>query len=184
MLKYMLLLANSATACEKFARNGDGLKTLMGLLENHVNDGKEILDVVKRMMVGSKTAVRTELTAQLEEQGYIEAVMALLKEKNTPMPMKVAGVEVLKVRPLPLPLPLPQPQPLLRGPPPLKCLCLLAQEMLQDDDEGTADTVKAKLDTYAEVSTSVLSSWFDQCLSSVCARVCAVGGVSRHEVVL
>jgi DnaJ family protein C protein 13 len=119
MLKYMLLLANSATACEKFARNGDGLKTLMGLLENHVNDGKEILDVVKRMMVGSKTAVRTELTAQLEEQGYIEAVMALLKEKNTPMPMKVAGVEVLK-------------------------------EMLQDDDEGTADTVKAKLDTYAE----------------------------------
>ena len=98
MLKYMLLLANSATACEKFARNGDGLKTLMGLLENHVNDGKEILDVVKRMMVGSKTAVRTELTAQLEEQGYIEAVMALLKEKNTPMPMKVAGVEVLKVR--------------------------------------------------------------------------------------
>lgn len=110
MLKYMLLLANSATACEKFARNGDGLKTLMGLLENHVNDGKEILDVVKRMMVGSKTAVRTELTAQLEEQGYIEAVMALLKEKNTPMPMKVAGVEVLKVRPLP---------PACRGPPPL-----------------------------------------------------------------
>jgi len=102
-LKYMLLLANSATACEKFARNGDGLKTLMGLLENHVNDGKEILDVVKRMMVGSKTAVRTELTAQLEEQGYIEAVMALLKEKNTPMPMKVAGVEVLKVRHLPQP---------------------------------------------------------------------------------
>jgi hypothetical protein len=54
-------------------------------------------DVVKRMMVGSKTAVRTELTAQLEEQGYIEQVMSLLKEKNTPMPMKVAGVEVLKV---------------------------------------------------------------------------------------
>jgi hypothetical protein len=49
------------------------------------------------MMVGSKTAVRTELTAQLEEQGYIEQVMSLLKEKNTPMPMKVAGVEVLKV---------------------------------------------------------------------------------------
>jgi DnaJ family protein C protein 13 len=43
MLKYMLLLANSATACEKFARNGDGLKILMGLLENHANDGKEIL---------------------------------------------------------------------------------------------------------------------------------------------
>ena len=119
-MKYMLLLANSATACEKFARNGDGLKTLMGLLENHVNDGKEILDVVKRMMVGSKTAVRTELTAQLEEQGYIEAVMALLKEKNTPMPMKVAGVEVLKVRPLPQPLPL-----WSRGAPPLKCFACL-----------------------------------------------------------
>ena len=51
------------------------------------------------MMVGSKTAIRTELTAQLEEQGYIEQIMSLLKEKNTPMPMKVAGVEVLKVRP-------------------------------------------------------------------------------------
>ena len=120
MLKYMLLLANSATACEKFARNGDGLKTLMGLLENHVNDGKEILDVVKRMMVGSKTAVRTELTAQLEEQGYIEAVMALLKEKNTPMPMKVAGVEVLKVRPLP---------PACRGPPPLSHLFACAGDV-------------------------------------------------------
>ena len=56
-----------------------------------------VQDVIKRMMVGAKTAVRTELTAQLEEQGYIEQVMALLKEKNTPMPMKVAGVEVLKV---------------------------------------------------------------------------------------
>ena len=52
---------------------------------------------MKRMMVGSKTAVRTELTAQLEEQGYIEQVMSLLKEKNTPMPLKVAGVEVFKV---------------------------------------------------------------------------------------
>ena len=51
------------------------------------------------MMVGSKTAIRTELTAQLEEQGYIEQIMSLIKEKNTPMPMKVAGVEVLKVRP-------------------------------------------------------------------------------------
>mgnify|MGYP001484692837 CR=1 FL=1 len=41
-----------------------------------------VQDVIKRMMVGAKTAVRTELTAQLEEQGYIEQVMALLKEKN------------------------------------------------------------------------------------------------------
>ena len=162
MLKYMLLLANSATACEKFARNGDGLKTLMGLLENHVNDGKEILDVVKRMMVGSKTAVRTELTAQLEEQGYIEAVMALLKEKNTPMPMKVAGVEVLKV-----PAPASATAPVVTRSPAAEMLCLLAQEMLQDDDEGTADTVKAKLDTYAEVSPTTTRSsvlrWFGAC---------------------
>ena len=43
MLKYMLLLANSATACEKFTRNGDALKVFMGLLENHPGDGKEIL---------------------------------------------------------------------------------------------------------------------------------------------
>ena len=56
-----------------------------------------VQDVIKRMMIGAKTAVRTELTAQLEEQGYIEQIMSLLKEKNTPMPMKVAGVEVLKV---------------------------------------------------------------------------------------
>ena len=50
------------------------------------------------MMVGAKTVVRTELTAQLEEQGYIEQIMSLIKEKNTPMKIKVAGVEVLKVR--------------------------------------------------------------------------------------
>ena len=36
---------------------------------------------------------------------------------------------------------------------PRRCnIFLLAQEMLQDEDEGTADAVKAKLDTYAEVS--------------------------------
>jgi hypothetical protein len=69
MLKYMLLLANSATACEKFTRNGEGLKVFMGLLENHPGDGKDMLNVIKRMMAGAKTAVRTELTAQLEEQG-------------------------------------------------------------------------------------------------------------------
>ena len=43
MLKYMLLLANSATACEKFARNGEGLKILMGLLENGPKDAKDIM---------------------------------------------------------------------------------------------------------------------------------------------
>ena len=41
--------------------------------------------------------------------------------------------------------------------------------MLQDDDEGTADTVKAKLDTYAEVSTTNAAAarsvlrWFGAC---------------------
>eukprot|EP01052_Picozoa_sp_SAG31_P006407 SAG31_NODE_294_length_18242_cov_28.418949_19_plen_83_part_00 len=49
-------------------------------------------------MGGAKSSVRTELVAQLEEQGYIETIMSLLKEKNTPMPIKVAGTEVLKVR--------------------------------------------------------------------------------------
>ena len=47
--------------------------------------------------------------------------------------------------------------------------------MLQDDDEGTADTVKAKLDTYAEVSPTTTRSsvlrWFGACLSFVCVRV-------------
>jgi len=119
MLKYMLLLANSATACEKFARDGGGLKTMMTIFENNKGDRKECLDVVRRMMCGAKVSVRTELTAQLEEQGYIEAIMSMLQQKDTPMPTKVAGVEVLK-------------------------------EMLQDEDESTADAVKSKLDAHPE----------------------------------
>eukprot|EP01046_Picozoa_sp_COSAG06_P020750 COSAG06_NODE_1531_length_9161_cov_2.153498_5_plen_801_part_00 len=43
MLKYMLLLANSATACEKFSKNGDGLKKLMNIFENHAGDRKECM---------------------------------------------------------------------------------------------------------------------------------------------
>ena len=54
-------------------------------------------DVVRRMLTGAKPSIRTELTAQLEEQSYIEAIMSMLKVKETPMPIKVAGVEVLKV---------------------------------------------------------------------------------------
>ena len=54
-------------------------------------------DVVRRMLTGAKPSIRTELTAQLEEQSYIEAIMSMLKVKEAPMPIKVAGVEVLKV---------------------------------------------------------------------------------------
>jgi hypothetical protein len=46
--------------------------------------------------------------------------MSMLQQKDTPMPTKVAGVEVLK-------------------------------EMLQDEDESTADAVKSKLDAHPEV---------------------------------
>lgn len=49
------------------------------------------------MITGAKSSVRTELTAQLEEQGYIESILSTLKDQHTPMPVKVAGVEVLKV---------------------------------------------------------------------------------------
>eukprot|EP01052_Picozoa_sp_SAG31_P006406 SAG31_NODE_294_length_18242_cov_28.418949_18_plen_81_part_00 len=43
MLKYIIILANSAVACERFTRNGEGLKVLAGVLENHIKDGKECL---------------------------------------------------------------------------------------------------------------------------------------------
>jgi hypothetical protein len=175
MLKYLIILASSAVACERFCRNGEGLKTLANVLENNSNDGKECLvcsgrapprarrtvhpgqcsagrltsvrlciertivgsrrrahltrcgarqDAVRRMMNGAKPSVRTELVAQLEEQGYIESIMSLLKQKNTPMPVKVAGTEVLK-------------------------------EMLADEDEGTAEAVKEKLNSYPEVGPLV-----------------------------
>jgi hypothetical protein len=96
------------------------------------------------MLTGAKSLVRTNLTDQLEEQGYIEAIMGILKAKDTPMPAKVAGVEVLKVPCRPRGCCLPR---LLS----VRLKHLGVQAMLADDDEATAESIKEKLDSYSEV---------------------------------
>ena len=95
MLKYMHMLSNSAIACEKFARGGEGVKVLKDLLEE-AKERKDVLEVLGKMLNGAKPTVRTEMVMQLEETGYIPALFGYLKDKEEPIPLKVAGVELLK----------------------------------------------------------------------------------------
>ena len=43
------------------------------------------MDVLRKMLVGSKSSVRTELATQLEEQGFIPAIFENLKDKTEPV---------------------------------------------------------------------------------------------------
>ena len=94
MLKYMHLLAKSPVACEKFVRGG-GASVCFDLTQQEAQR-KDVMFVLRKMLQGSMPSVRTELTTQMEEQGYITAIFEILKNKGDPVPLKVAAVEVIK----------------------------------------------------------------------------------------
>jgi len=94
MLKYMHLLAKSPVACEKFVRGG-GASVCFDLMQQEAQR-KDVMFVLRKMLQGSMPSVRTELTTQMEEQGYITAIFEILKNKGDPVPLKVAAVEVIK----------------------------------------------------------------------------------------
>lgn len=43
---------------------------------------RDCLDVLRKMLLGSTAAVRTELTTQMEEQGFIPAIFQYLKDQH------------------------------------------------------------------------------------------------------
>eukprot|EP01050_Picozoa_sp_SAG11_P000200 SAG11_NODE_4_length_33019_cov_28.098909_27_plen_1292_part_00 len=94
-LKYFHMLASSSIACEKFSRNSEGVKVFRDLVEDQ-KDRKDVLDVLTKLLDGAKPSVRTEVVMQLEEAGYIPLLFTFLKNKEEPVPLKVAGVELLK----------------------------------------------------------------------------------------
>ena len=57
MLKYMHMLANSAIACEKFSRGGEGVKVFRDLMEER-KDRKDVLEVLTKALGGAKPSVR------------------------------------------------------------------------------------------------------------------------------
>eukprot|EP01051_Picozoa_sp_SAG22_P015756 SAG22_NODE_2109_length_3004_cov_2.193804_2_plen_837_part_00 len=77
------------------ARGGEGVKVMKDLMEEP-RDRLDVLQVLTKMLNGSKPSVCTEMVMQLEETGFIPVLFGYLKDKEQPIPVKVSGVELMK----------------------------------------------------------------------------------------
>ena len=165
MLKYMHLLSKSPVACEKFVRGG-GAAVCFDLMQEEAQR-KDVMFVLRKMLQGSNPSVRTELTTQMEEQVRPQRCSWPTGRVPSPAPLLCVGssgpsaeyacmrahcvawqgfitaiFEILKNK---------------RDPVPLKVAAVeVIKAMQEDEDEATAEAVKASVDRYPEVRAPTL----------------------------